>query len=53
MPKPYESKSEYEERIGTNKSIKNTSIYIIEGIENIQTNMDDDRKQWQVSEEFR
>lgn len=53
LPKPYESKPEYEDRISRNKNINNTSIYIIEGIENIQANMEDDRKHWQVSDEFR
>ena len=33
LPKPYEAKSEYEERISKSKSINNNSIYIIEGIE--------------------
>lgn len=35
LPKPYESKPEYEERIFKNKGVNNTSLYIIEGIENI------------------
>lgn len=53
LPKPFESKSEYEERIAKNKGINNNSIYIIEGIENIQSVMEEDRKQWQASDEFR
>jgi len=45
LPKDYESKSEYEDKIVGNKKIKNASVYIIEGIENIASNMEDDRKQ--------
>ena len=53
LPKPYEVKPDYEERISRNKNINNNSIYIIEGIESIQTSMEDDRKHWQASDEFR
>lgn len=36
LPKPYEPRPEYEDRISRNKGINTTSIQIIEGIENIQ-----------------
>lgn len=46
LPKPYEAKTDYEERISKSKSINNNSIYIIEGIEQIQQVMEEDRKHW-------
>jgi hypothetical protein len=48
-----EERSEYQVRISTNKKIKQKNNEIITGIENIASNMEDDRKQWQASEELR
>ena len=48
-----EERSEYQARISTNKKIKQKNNEIITGIENIASNMEDDRKQWQASEEVR
>ena len=53
LPKPLESKPEYEERIATNRKIINKTVEIVQGIEKIQTNMEEDRKHWQASEEVR
>jgi hypothetical protein len=53
LPKPMEERSEYQARISTNKKIKQKNNEIITGIENIASNMEDDRKQWQASEEVR
>jgi hypothetical protein len=46
LPKPMEERSEYQARISTNKKIKQKNNEIITGIENIASNMEDDRKQW-------
>ena len=53
LPKPYEPKPEYEDRIQKNKSINTSSIHIIEGIESIQKNMKADIENQMNSEEYR
>ena len=53
LPGKLEEKPEYEERIATNRKIKNKTVEIITGIEKISTNMEEDRKHWQASEEVR
>ena len=53
LPKPYESKPEYESRIEKNKGINASSIYIIEGIESISKNMKADIENQINSEEYR
>ena len=35
LPRPYENKNEYEEKISKHKGINTTSIQILEGIENV------------------
>lgn len=39
-------RSEYQTRIANNKKIKQKNKEIIDGIENIASNMEDDRKHW-------
>jgi hypothetical protein len=39
LPKPYEPKPEYEDRIAKTKGINTSTIHIIEGIESISKNM--------------
>ena len=39
LPKPYEPKPDYEDRIAKNKGINTSTIHIIEGIEAISKNM--------------
>jgi len=46
LPKPMEEKPEYVDRIRKNKKIALKTVEIIEGIEKIQTNMEEDRKHW-------
>jgi dynein heavy chain len=53
LPGRNEEKAEYEERIAKNRKINNKTVEIITGIEKIQTNMEEDRKHWQASEEVR
>jgi hypothetical protein len=53
LPKPYEAKPEYEDRISKNKSINTSSIHIIEGIESISKNMKADIENQMNSEEYR
>ena len=52
LPRTYEAKQEYEEKIAK-KSTTVISVQILEGIENIQQIIEDDRKHWQASDEFR
>jgi hypothetical protein len=53
LPRACEERSEYEERIARNGKINAKTLEIIAGIEKIQTNMEEDRKHWQASEEVR
>jgi len=53
LPKPYEPKLTYNERIAKHPSIKQNSIVIVDTIETIKTNMDDDEKYWKNQPEFR
>jgi len=53
LPRQCEDKAEYEERIAKNRKINNKTVEIVAGIEKIQTNMEEDRKHWQASEEVR
>ncbi len=53
LPKPYEPKPEYEERISKNKGINASSLNIIEGIQAIAKNMKADIENHQNSEEYR
>jgi hypothetical protein len=53
LPKPYEPKPEYEDRIAKHKGIGNSSSLIIEGIELISKNMKMDIENQQNSEEYR
>lgn len=53
LPKPYEAKAEYEDRIQKNKGINSSSIHIIEGIEAISKNMKADIENQMNSEEYR
>ena len=46
LPKPMAERSEYQTRIANNKKIKQKNKEIIDGIENIASNMEDDRKHW-------
>jgi hypothetical protein len=53
LPRPLEEKPEYAARIARNRKVNNRTVEIISGIEKIQTNMEEDRKHWQASEEVR
>ena len=53
LPRPYENKHEYEEKIQKHKGINTTSLQIIEGIDNVQSAMEEDRKHWTSSELYR
>jgi hypothetical protein len=53
LPKPYEPKSEYEDRIAKNKGINQSSLYIVEGIEAISKNMKLDIDSHMNSDEYR
>lgn len=53
LPKPYEPKPEYEDRISKNKGINLSSVHIIEGIESIAKNMKADIENQMNSEEYR
>lgn len=53
LPKAYEPKAEYEERIAKNKGINASSLNIIEGIQAISKNMKADIENHQNSEEYR
>ena len=46
LPRPLTDKESYEQRIEHNKKIKTKITEIDTGIENIQTSMEEDRKQW-------
>jgi len=48
-----QEKAEYEYRISKNKKIQNKQYEILSGIERISSNMEEDRKHWQASEEVR
>lgn len=48
-----DDKPEYVDRIGKKSKIKHKKQEITEGVQRIQTNMDEDRKRWQASEERR
>lgn len=53
LPKPYEPKPEYEDRIAKTKGINTSTIHIIEGIESISKNMKADIDNQMNSEEYR
>lgn len=53
LPRGKEKHDDYEDEIANNKKINNKLHEILAGIEKIQTNMDEDRKHWQASEERR
>jgi hypothetical protein len=53
LPRPAEERAEYEERIAKHRTINAKTVEIVTGIEKIQTNMEEDRKHWQASEEVR
>jgi hypothetical protein len=48
-----EEKEEYEFRISRNGKIRTKTKEIIQGIDNISSNMEEDRKHWNASEEVR
>lgn len=48
-----EDKPEYVDRIAKKSKIKNKRHEITEGVQKIQTNMEEDRKRWQASPEIR
>lgn len=53
LPKPYEPKPEYDDRVAKNKGINTSTIHIIEGIESISKNMKADIDNQMNSEEYR
>jgi len=53
LPKPYEAKSEYYERIQKNKGINTSSVHIIEGIQDISKNMKADIDNQMNCDEYR
>lgn len=53
LPRNMDEKPEYVDRIAKKSKIKNKKLEIIDGVQKIQTNMDEDRKRWQASEERR
>jgi hypothetical protein len=53
LPRAMEEKEEYEVRILNNKKIKSKTVEIKDGIDKVQTQMEEDRKHWQASEELR
>lgn len=53
LPRNMDDKPEYVDRIIKKSKIKHKKQEITEGVERIQTNMDEDRKRWQASEERR
>lgn len=53
LPRNMDEKPEYVDRIARKSKIKNKKLEITEGVQKIQTNMEEDRKRWQASEERR
>ena len=46
LPRNMDDKPEYVDRIAKKGKIKNKKNEIIEGVQRIQTNMEEDRKRW-------